>query len=233
VRGHPSPTATGAHVCGRLLARPALLLRAPERDTHRPRLALPLKAPLGDSRDRMDLVAAPEPITWSLETVFERTEPEPNSGCWLWALAWGEKNYARSHRNRRSILASRQTWELAYGPIPAGLCVLHRCDNPPCVNPAHLFLGTQADNLRDMVSKGRQNFGGSAAAARKRATCAAGHSYDDGNLYVTSGGKRDCRACGRERKRRRTILSGGNPLPRPWQRKRPSVLVPASTSTER
>ena len=58
---------------------------------------------------------------------------------------------------RRSFLAHRVSWELANGPIPSGMCVLHRCDNPPCVNPVHLFLGTQHDNVIDMIAKGRKN----------------------------------------------------------------------------
>ncbi len=53
-------------------------------------------------------------------------------------------------------MAHRAAWEYTRGPVPAGLFVLHRCDNPPCCNPAHLFLGTQADNMADMQAKGRQ-----------------------------------------------------------------------------
>jgi hypothetical protein len=52
--------------------------------------------------------------------------------------------------------AHRVAWELANGPVPPGKQILHRCDNPPCVNPNHLFVGTHADNMRDKVSKGRQ-----------------------------------------------------------------------------
>jgi len=59
----------------------------------------------------------------------------------------------------RNRIASRLIYEREVGPIPAGLQVLHRCDNPPCVRPDHLFLGTPADNVRDMVTKGRARHG--------------------------------------------------------------------------
>ena len=54
------------------------------------------------------------------------------------------------------VLAHRLVWELTYGPIPATMCVLHQCDNPACIEPSHLFLGTQQDNIADMVAKGRK-----------------------------------------------------------------------------
>jgi hypothetical protein len=75
-------------------------------------------------------------------------------GCWEWlGTRVGKQRRARFE----GIMASRFIWELVVGPIPPGLWVLHRCDNPGCVNPEHLFLGTRADNMRDAHLKGRIN----------------------------------------------------------------------------
>lgn len=75
--------------------------------------------------------------------------------CWEWSA--GVDNFGYGRLNTRGVvdLAHRLSWELAHGPIPDGMCVLHRCDNPPCVNPRHLFLGTRDDNVQDMIAKGR------------------------------------------------------------------------------
>lgn len=81
--------------------------------------------------------------------------PEPMSGCWLWLGAVDRKGYGRARLNGRDSGAHRLSWALHRGEIPFGLWVLHRCDNPCCVNPEHLFLGTCQDNHDDMFAKGR------------------------------------------------------------------------------
>jgi len=85
--------------------------------------------------------------------------------CWPWAGCRLRHGYGHFNVNGRKTLAHRFSWSLVNGPIPDGngwhgTCVLHRCDNPPCVNPAHLFLGTQADNIDDMIAKGRNGYTG-------------------------------------------------------------------------
>lgn len=76
--------------------------------------------------------------------------------CWIWTRSTNRGGYGVFvPRKGGDIVAHRYSWELAHGGIPAGLRVLHRCDTPACVNPAHLLLGTQADNVADMISKSR------------------------------------------------------------------------------
>ena len=84
-------------------------------------------------------------------------EPEPNSGCWLWLLGCSNDGYGKLWLNSHNKRAHRVMYELFIGPIPDELYVCHTCDNPLCVNPAHLWLGTNADNQRDSVKKGRAN----------------------------------------------------------------------------
>lgn len=91
--------------------------------------------------------------------------------CLVWSGACRNKGYGviRAGGKGSSIVAvHRLAYELWVGPIPDGLFVLHRCDNPPCCNPAHLFLGTHADNMRDMVAKGRGRAPAGAANPRCR-----------------------------------------------------------------
>lgn len=84
---------------------------------------------------------------------------EPNSGCWLWESTTDSKGYGRLIQDRKVLSAHRASWMIHRGAIPKGLCVCHRCDTPLCVNPAHLFLGTQRDNIQDASRKQRTPLG--------------------------------------------------------------------------
>jgi hypothetical protein len=127
--------------------------------------------------------------------------------CWIWLGARSPLGYGRFRRDGRAQIASRVAYELAHGPIPDGRLVCHRCDNPPCVNPGHLFLGTDADNVRDMRRKGRAPRPWQLSVTH----CPQGHEYTPENTY-THRNQRHCRACNRAHqsayaKRARAALS--------------------------
>lgn len=111
---------------------------------------------------------------------------EPNCGCWLWNGSSLERGYGRF----RGSLAHRVSWVLHNGPIPDGMHVCHRCDVTACVNPAHLFLGTALDNIRDMHAKGRDRNG-----QESKTNCPRGHALEGANLVTRKGGWRSCRTC--------------------------------------
>lgn len=89
------------------------------------------------------------------DRLWSRTQ-QGESGCLVFTGYIDRSNgYGKLTVHRRTKLAHRFSWELTNGPIPDGMFVCHHCDNPPCVNPDHLFLGTAYDNMRDMIAKGR------------------------------------------------------------------------------
>lgn len=114
--------------------------------------------------------------------------PVPEAGCWIFEGGIDSRGYGRvGRRPGVSRRASRVSYHLFYGSIPNGQCVCHRCDVPLCINPNHLFLGSQADNMRDMHRKGR-------AAKPYKARCKNGHEL----ISVPWANRKICRICLRE-----------------------------------
>lgn len=101
-----------------------------------------------------------------LNRLMNRAAILTGSGCWEWRGAKFQSGYGMIVVNGKQKRAHRVMFECAKGPIPVGLLVRHTCDNPACINPAHLCLGTNADNSADMVQRGRQAKGDRSAMRR-------------------------------------------------------------------
>jgi len=134
------------------------------------------------------------PIPWR-----ERLVRDVDTDCWLFSGSLNSDGYGNVRiggRKGKTVKTHRLAWEEFFGPIPDGLRVCHRCDVPSCCNPDHLFLGTQRDNVTDMVSKGR--FRGRASLNAVKTHCPSGHEYTPENTYLYRG-MRSCKTCSNER----------------------------------
>lgn len=146
----------------------------------------------------------PRPV---LDRLLEKIDRKNFNDCWYWSGKRNANGYgvmgigSRTDKTRKMALAHRVSFELFKGEIPDGHFVCHTCDKPSCVNPDHLFSGTQFDNMQDCAQKGRT----------KKTTsthCKHGHPFDEENTSFTAG-QRACRVCRRDASRRQYYKNKG------------------------
>lgn len=143
------------------------------------------------------------------EAILRKSIPVPEAGCWLWLGSTSSRGYGYSGIKGAPSLAHRASYEAFSGPIPAGMCICHKCDTPACVNPDHLFAGTNLDNMRDMCAKGRSH-------GQMKTHCSHGHEFTPENTRRLRDGQRECWEC----KRRAN---------RDWKRRRKERMTAALT----
>jgi hypothetical protein len=126
-----------------------------------------------------------------MDNFWKKVKKSSHLNCWTWLGSTNTTGfkYGRFRINGKLTTAHRAAWILCNGPVSKDIFVCHSCDNPSCVNPSHLFLGTRSDNVRDCVKKGRH-------ASSKRTHCPKGHEYLGENLYLNNG-RRVCKECNR------------------------------------
>ena len=145
-------------------------------------------------------------LSFGFKSLEERfwAKVDKSSGCWLWTAYRNTEGYGvftRFGRSTNSEGAHRVSYIISSGAeIPNGMHVLHKCDNPSCVNPDHLYLGGNIENSRDRKERGRvKSILGDNNNIKTH--CPAGHIYSGNNLYSPPGGGRKCRECNKMRSR--------------------------------
>ena len=121
--------------------------------------------------------------------IFDGCIPVTETGCWLWTGRTSEYGYGIVTYQGKPFRAHRLSFKTFIGELIRGMVICHRCDTPSCVNPDHLFQGTQKDNMQDALKKGR-------IYSTRKTHCAKGHEYTEENTRIVPGsGWRECRKC--------------------------------------
>lgn len=130
-----------------------------------------------------------------LARFMDKVEPEPNTGCWLWAASTTPRGYGEFGQGGKIRRAHKWLYEQTRGHVPVGLVLDHKCRTPSCVNPEHLEPVTQRVNILRGTAP--------AALQAQQSHCIHGHELAGDNLYTKPNGARQCKACRRETDRRR------------------------------
>lgn len=142
-----------------------------------------------------------------------------SDSCWEWTAAVSQFGHGRVRFRGRDAMAHRVAYEIAKGPIPDRMFVCHHCDNPRCVRPSHLFIGTHDDNMRDMAEKGRSRTG-----SKPHSHCKYGHPLSEANRLRWTDGRARCRTCHERRLEKKRLQRAARGLKRPGRRKQGASL---------
>lgn len=151
-------------------------------------------------------IKLPKFVEGIMERFWKKVDKRGPEECWTWLASvqtvghpYGYFRFGKTMKK-----AHRISWMLNNGEIPEGMCVLHKCDNPRCVNPAHLFIGTQLENIRDRDRKGRTTRHNS-----EKIHCIRGHRFSEKNTRIDKNGWRYCRTCDVFRQKKYTATRKG------------------------